>query len=194
MQERAIRFVTANYAQLQGLRLVPLGLFLLLWTSLDALGVLDPRGVTPSARAQMLTRFGLVFWMALGLALAAPLYYRYRYGTVDGHDRTTRNRWITLAVIGFFVFRGLDNSLDWPVSLSLMLVSVSLFVTAASDDWVRPYYSVLATMWLIAACAPLLGMAPPDPKITTMGLGGLSLVVIGIGDHRLLTHTLTPST
>jgi hypothetical protein len=189
MEHQKIRFVTANYAQLQGLRLIPIGLFLVL-TAFDVLGVFDRQGLSAADRAQALTRMGLLAWLAIGAALAAPLYYRYRYGAVEGFDRRRRDRWITAAVLGFFVLSRVDRNLDWPVSLSLMLVSVSLFVTALNEHWVRPYYPVLAAMWLLAACWPMLGGSPPGARLALCGLGGLTLVVIGIGDHLLLSRTL----
>lgn len=189
MERQKIRFVTANYAQLQGLRLIPIGLFLVL-TAFDVLGVFDRQGLSAADRAQALTRMGLLAWLAIGAALAAPLYYRYRYGAVEGFDRRRRDRWITAAVLGFFVLSRVDRNLDWPVSLSLMLVSVSLFVTALNEHWVRPYYPVLAAMWLLAACWPMLGGSPPGARLALCGLGGLTLVVIGIGDHLLLSRTL----
>jgi hypothetical protein len=189
MEHQKIRFVTANYAQLQGLRLIPIGLFLML-TAFDVLGVFDRQGQSAADRAQALTRMGLLAWLAIGAALAAPLYYRYRYGAVEGFDRRRRDRWITAAVFGFFVLSRVDRNLDWPVSLSLMLVSVSLFVTALNEHWVRPYYPVLAAMWLLAACWPMLGGSPPGARLALCGLGGLTLVVIGIGDHLLLSRTL----
>jgi hypothetical protein len=71
-----------------------------------------------------------------------------------------------------------------------MLVSVSLFVTALNEHWVRPYYPVLAAMWLLAACWPMLGGSPPGARLALCGLGGLTLIVIGIGDHLLLSRTL----
>jgi len=40
MEQNKIRFVTANYHQLQGLRLVPLGLFLAFWALLELQGPL----------------------------------------------------------------------------------------------------------------------------------------------------------
>lgn len=189
MEHQKIRFVTANYAQLQGLRLIPIGLFLVL-TAFDVLGVFDRQGLSAADRAQALTRMGLLAWLAIGAALAAPLYYRYRYGAVEGFDRRRRDRWITAAVFGFFVLSRVDRNLDWPVSLSLMLVSVSLFVTALNEHWVRPYYPVVAAMWLLAACWPMLGGSPPGARLALCGLGGLTLVVIGIGDHLLLSRTL----
>ena len=180
-EDSKIRFVTANYAQLQGLRLVPLGAFLVLFAAMDLLGFMDAAGVPPAERTRFLTRMGFAYWIALLLALAAPLYYRHRYGSVEGLDRGQRNRWITAAVIGFLVL---------PISLKLVLVSVSLFVTAWREEWIRPYYPAVAVAWLVAACLPALGGTPPPAKLTLFALGGLTLIVIGVGDHLFLRSSL----
>src|SRR5688572_26724544 len=190
MEHDRIRFVTANYAQLQGLRLVPIGVLLLLVVVVNLLGFTDPVGVSPAERTRFLTRMGFAYWVALGLALSAPVYYRYRYGSVEGLDRGRRNRWITIATVGFFVLTMVDRRLDWPVSLSLLLVAASLFVTAWHEGWIRPYYPAVAVMWLVAGCLPVLGVPAPDSKLTLFFLAGLTLIVIGLGDHILLTRSL----
>ncbi len=190
MEQNKIRFVTANYHQLQGLRLVPLGLFLALWASLDWLGFFDPARFPPGDHAKVLTRFGYAYWLGLLLALAAPAYYRYRYGSVDPFDRRSRNRWITAAVIGFFVLVRIDRDLQWPVSLHLLLVSVALFITVWHDGRIRSYYLAPALVWLAVSFLPALDVSPAILRMTLFGLGGLTLVSCGIGDHLLLTRTL----
>jgi hypothetical protein len=190
MEPNRIRFVTANYQQLQGLRLVPLGLVLALWALCDVLGLLDAAGAAAGDRVKVLTRIGLACWLGLILALAAPLYYRYRYGSVDPLDRHSRNRWITAAVIGFFVLGGIDRNLAGPVSLQMLLVSVSLVITVWHDGRVRVHYLAPAMVWLAASFLPALNASPADLKITLIGLGGLTLIGCGIGDHVLLTRTL----
>jgi hypothetical protein len=190
MDQNTIRFVTANYHQLQGLRLVPLGLFLALWGLLDLLGFFDPAGFVSGGRARVLTHIGIAFWVGLLLALAAPVYYRYRYGSVDPLDRGSRNRWITAAVIGFFVLLRIDRDLQWPVALHLLLVSLSLFITVWRDGRIRRHYLAPALVWLAVSFLPAFGASPTTLRMTLFGLGGLTLIGCGIGDHLLLTRTL----
>jgi hypothetical protein len=190
MEQDKIRFVTANYQQLQGLRLVPLGLVMGLWALCDVLRFLEGAGVPARDRATVLTRIGLACWLGLILALAAPVYYRHRYGSVDPIDRHTRNRWITAAVIGFFVLGGMGSNPEWPVSLQMLLVSVALFITVWHDGRVRAHYLAPAFVGLAASFLPVLDAAPADLKIALFGLGGLTLIGCGIGDHMLLTRTL----
>ena len=188
-----VRFVTANFAQLQGLRMVPIGIFLLFVLALELTGVLEARLVLPLAdRAKLLTRVGYVFWVMLVLALVAPLYYRLRFGEVDGFDRQVRNRWLTTAVVGFFVLARVDRVLHLPVSLSLFLVSASFVVAAWRDGWIRPYYLAVAAAWMSAAWVPDLAVQG-HLKLTLCGLGGLTFIALGIGDHLLLSRTLNSS-
>jgi hypothetical protein len=67
MDQNRIRFVTTNYHQLQGLRFVPLGVFLTLFGLVGFLGLFDATDQPSADRAQLLTRIGLVFWLAIGL-------------------------------------------------------------------------------------------------------------------------------
>jgi hypothetical protein len=182
-----IRFVTENYSQLQGLRLVPLGVFLVLCAVVDGAGLLDRAGHPHGIPAEILTRIGLAGVLAFLLVLAAPLYYHSRYGAIDPRVRRVRNSWITVAVIGFVVLARVDRHLQWPVSLQLLLVSVSLFVTVWHDGWIRRHYLAPALAWLAASMVPALDAY----RIAVLlSLGGLTLVACGLGDHRLLTRTL----
>jgi hypothetical protein len=169
---------------------VPLGLFLALWAWLELLGFLDPARLPPLDQAKILTRFGFAFWLGLLLAVMAPAYYRYHYGSVEPLDRGSRNRWITSAVIGFFVLLRVDQNLQWPVSLHLLLVSVSLFVTVWHDGRIRSHYLAPALMWLAVSFLPAFDVSPATLRTTLVGLGGLTLVGCGIGDHVLLTRAL----
>lgn len=187
MDTNEIRFVTENYAQLQGLRLVPLGVFLGLCALVDGAGLLDRAGHPHGIPAEIVTRMGFAGVLAFLLVLAAPVYYHYRYGAIDPRDRRVRNSWITAAVIGFLVLARVDRHLQWPVSLQLLLVSVALFVTVWHDGWIRRHYLAPAIAWLVASLLPALDVFRMD---VLLGLGGLTLIVCGLGDHRLLTRTL----
>ena len=192
MEHNRVRFVTANYHQLQGLRFVPLGLFIFAWGLLDFSGLLHPvEAVVSSEPTRLLTRIGLGFWLALLLSLAAPLYYRLRYGSVAPLDRGRRNGWITAAMIGFLVLARLDASLQWPISLRALLVAAALFVTVWNDGAVRFHYLMPASVWLAASVMPTLAVSASDQRGVMFVLGGITLVVCGIGDHLLLTRSLT---
>jgi hypothetical protein len=188
MEHNRIRFVTANYQQLQGLRLVPLGLLLMLLGVINsAYDRLPPVG---AARASLLTWFGFAFLLLIGLTMMAPVLYRLRYGSTEPFDRGWRNGWITAAIVGFLVLLRFDRLVQWPVRMSLLLVSASLFITVWHDGRIRTHYLVPAVVWLVVSFLPILNLSPAETRLTVFGLGGLTLIVCGIGDHLLLTSAL----
>lgn len=190
MDANRIRFVTANYRQLQGLRFIPLGLFLVFWCVLEVLGMYEPGQFVSRDRGSFLTGIGLAYWAALGLAMAAPAYYYFRYGSVDQLNRDGRERWITLAVVAFLLLGGTDRLHHGPVSLRMLLVAAALFITVWSDGRARRHYLLPAVVWLAASFLPALGASHDDTQLALYGLGGLTLIGCGIGDHLLLTRTL----
>ncbi len=159
--------MTANYHQLQGLRFVPLGMFLLVWGVLGFLGTLDAGDeLSRLERTRVLTRVGLVFWLALLSSLAA-------------------------AMIGYLVLARMDMALHWPVALHLLLVAAALFITVWSDGPVRFHYLLPASVWLAYSFLPGLAVSAADIRSVTLVLGGLTLITCGLGDHLVLTRTLT---
>jgi hypothetical protein len=74
--------------------------------------------------------------------------------------------------------------------MSLLLVSASLFITVWHDGRIRTHYLVPAVVWLVVSFLPILNLSPAETRLTVFGLGGLTLIVCGIGDHLLLTSAL----
>ena len=185
-----IRFVTANFYQLQGLRLVPVGMYLL-FIAADAVGWMDwlpgkpVDGPDAAGNAWGLLAFA---WAIFG-ALAATAYYRRQYGAVTQYGRGRRNAMLGVAIAWFVALAVVDVQTEWPVLLSALLVSVSLFVTVLVDGWLRTHYLAGAFAWLAVGLVPLV--APETPvALAYGGAGGLTLIVCGLGDHRLITGTV----
>jgi hypothetical protein len=191
MLHRKIRFVTANYYQLQGLRLVPLGVFLLL-VGANGRGWFDwlpGRPVNPPGDLGIV--WGpLAFLAAIAAALAATAHYRRRYGAVAQYGRRRRNWLLGLAMVGFFALAQVDARVEWPILFSPLLISVSLFVTVWADGWVRAHYLFGAIAWLAVSLMPAFQPEPATALLAYYGAGGLTLIVCGIGDHLLITGTL----
>ena len=76
------------------------------------------------------------------------------------------------------------------MSLQLLLVSVSLFITVWHDGRIRVHYLAPAVVWLAVSFLPAVNASTAGLKITVLGLGGLTLIFCGIGDHVLLARTL----
>jgi len=187
MRYHDIRFVTANFHQLQGLRLVPFGI----------LFIGTPLGLMPWLPPAVDRFFEVMFggWYSLTAALACAFlvtaYYRRRYGTVAQHHRRLRNSLLATAVVAYWVLSAhVDTRLDWPVSLSSLFVSACLFLTVRVDGFIRVHYLFGAVIWFILA---FILVFPIDPYVYVFVFyltGGLTLIVCGIGDHLLITRTL----
>jgi hypothetical protein len=113
MPQDRIRSVTANHYQLQGLRLIPLGIYLLA-VAVSAADWLS-RLPVPHSQPRWL---GLAFCLALLTAASATAYYRCRYGSVAQFGRTWRNWLIAAAIIAFLGCAQLDQRLRAPIALA----------------------------------------------------------------------------
>jgi hypothetical protein len=191
MLHKRIRFVTANYYQLQGFRLVPFGIFALLvrasyrgWFDwLPGRPVHEPGGLG-------VVWGPLAFVAAIACALTATAYYRKRYGAVAPNGRGRRNWLLGLAIISFFALAQIDARVAWPISLSSLLVSASLGITVWADGWARAHYLFGAVAWLAVSIMPAFHPDLPTALLAYDSAIGLTLIVCGIGDHLLITRTL----
>src|SRR5690242_19310167 len=112
MTRDRIRFVTAHYYQLQGLRLMPLGVYLLALGA-STLGWLS---WLPGDPARTSARWlGAIFGLALTAAVAATAWYRRRYGGLAPLSRVRRNGWILLATATFVAAAQVDQYANGPV-------------------------------------------------------------------------------
>ena len=180
-QLETVRYVTSHFQALQGLRLVPFGLFCLAaafgsaaWTSWSDFAQGD---WTAGTYIFLLTLF-LLSWLV-------ARYYRRRFGMVvqdRGWDRAT-----ILFGVALFVAVGLDTSFGLPVSFFMLVIAAG--VAYEGLDGSRRYGHVLLGGVLAAfALWPLFfGSAH-----FAMGYGvvGVGLVLVGVHDHLLLVRAL----
>lgn len=188
MIDQRIRFVTRHYAQLQGLRLVPLGLFLLGVTA-AIVGALDwlPGMDTGSDRSQWLGGAALA---AITASALAPVWYRNRFGSVTPLTRQRRDWTLGLTMAIWLLLSQVDGRLQWPILLNAALIAIALTVTVVVDGWLRWHYLVAALAWFGISLLPSVGVATGTLKVTYFLGAGLTLLICGIGDHRLITSTL----
>jgi hypothetical protein len=192
-----IRFVTANYSRLQGLKIVPPGLLLFLialWTNAEA---------SPSRDLAL-----PILLMVAGI-IVYPLidrYYRRNYGRVDQN----RNEfWLDvlfstivsgLAIAAVFI----DMAGKLPVSFFALLFMVSLIVDymwmlrrSKAQSW-RIFPSALAVIILIGVTSlfPLLGreawegLGFRSPIFIVYAVDGLLIVLYGLIGHFKLGVSL----
>jgi hypothetical protein len=187
MTRDRIRFITTHYDQLQGLRLIPLGVYLVALAA-SGLGWLSwlPGSPTWTPRQWL----GVFFGLALVAAATATAWYRRRYGARAPLSRRRRNAWLVLAVGIFLVAAQFDQYVNGPVALAPLSVVAALIVTVRTDGWVRAHLLLAALPWLLAAGIPPLHHDGTTRLVSYALAGGISLIVCGIGDHLLLLHTL----
>lgn len=192
MVENRIRFVTGNFYQLQGLRLVPLGLFLL-FAGAHSQGWLDWLPGRPVERPGDL---GNAWWpLALFAALVgawwASDYYKCHYGSVTQFERKRRNWLLSLAIVGFLVLTAIDRMVTGPVLFAPLLISVSLLITVFADGWLRAHYLISAAAWLAVSVAPAIQPSESTIRLSYALIGGLTLLVCGVGDHIVIVRTFS---
>jgi hypothetical protein len=187
MTRDRIRFITAHYDQLQGLRLIPLGLYLLALAA-SALGWLSWLPGDPArASAQWLAG---IFCVALAAATATTAWYRRRYGARAPLSRWRRNAWLVLAVGVFLVAAHFDQYANAPIALAPFSVAAALVLTVRADGWVRAHFLIAAVPWFLVAWILPLHHDGPSRLVSYALAGGVALIVCGLGDHRLLSRTL----
>ena len=194
MLAEQIRFVTGNFYQLQGLRLMPLAL-LLLWAALSSFGWLDWLPGRPVERPSDVGNIWgpLVFILTVMMAITIEGHYKARYGAVLQSSRKQRNIGLGAAVIAFVMLGVLDRLLEWPVLLSPLVIVISLSVIVRTDGPFRGHYLIPAGAWLGVAMMPGLGFGVEAIGSAFYLIGALSLLVCGLGDHWLIVRTLASS-
>jgi len=175
-----IHYVTEHYAQLQGLRLLPLSLPFLL------------AAIERLAGARLLPA-GL--WaIVVAAALVAPFgiggYYARSFGQVHAPGWRTGAFTLIASVAAFLGFEWLQETTSPPVSFPLLFIAVALARLGLAADRLRGHY-----LWIAAAVAlfALLPQAAVSPDIRA-AVGNLlisgGLAVAAIGDDRVLRQAM----
>jgi len=201
-----IRFVTANYSALQGLRAVLIGLVMAsaaYWSSLK-------RGPSRDLTLPMVCAalFALAYWMI-------DRYYARVFGRVEPPSR----RWpeiligllfapLALAAFVFDTAPQLQERVfggDLPVSVFALLTAAAVLLDGSRSIWpfrgcrktVAPYLAII-TAGSLLLIAVSFHQALPAGWVTAAGLRasvdasyilvGVVLVLLGLATHTYLTH------
>jgi hypothetical protein len=153
-----VRFITANYGRLQGLKVVPLGLLVLLldlWANALA-----------GQSSNFLVPFLLIAAGMMAYALIDRYYHRF-FGQVE-QKRGDFRADILFSIVAicfclpaFFI----DMSIRKPVSLFLLVGAIGLLLdylmmirrAGGGSFWILPSMPVLAILFGLIALFPLLG-------------------------------------
>lgn len=186
------RFITKNYQALQGLVLVPLGGFMVIFGIGRLLGI---PGFQQGDCSLMLIAFPIV----IALTLAARKYYRQRFGEVR-RETSKKESWLVLGSVGgWFLLSMLDMTLlgNLPVSFTMLGFALFFAMIAYASDGRRLHYYFLAAGLVFIAFLPLLDVVGKMDLFSGQWHGnlfvGAVLIIGGLLDHRLLVHTLTPA-
>jgi hypothetical protein len=184
-----LRYVTERYEQLQGLRLVPLGIPFLLssaWRGGQLAWVPWTSGI--GARVW----FVLLVASAVAFSIVAKTYYARRFGDV-------RSALTMKAPLAAFVFTALfivsaapPPGWDSTVSMPALIVALGLGYLGMVGGVLRPHYLAMAACVSIFAALGALGISFHTRDVLWDQLSGVAFIVIGMGDHLLLRRTLAP--
>ena len=180
-----LRYITAHYAQLQGLRLAPLSVpfFLAAWW--DLLPSTQPTTVSRAA-----VELALV---ALGIAASFPIRacYERRCGAVPALPwRSGVLPWLGGA-LSCVMAEAVRERVSWTLPLPLVVIIVLLIRLGLQAGHLRVHY-----LWIAAACLVFVGLGrvhvPPNIRAMELDLLiALGLLGAAIGDHRVLRRALT---
>lgn len=182
-----VRYITRNFDALQGLKMVPFGLFFLTMGA----GWLGEQGdLSLSLPAFVLTL--LVYWLI-------GRYYTRNFGRVNSERSNLVNNFILpLAVILIlWVAAAVDYWMPLPVSIFGLTLAVILFVWWwLQEQRTRIHYAVMAGLIALISLAPLGGIQEGWSIIQQPGtifylLVGAIFVIGGILDHLILVNGFT---
>jgi hypothetical protein len=184
-----LRFVTERYHHLQGLRLVPLGFPFLIaaaWRDRQ-LSWLPVTG----DRAPEYWFLGLV---AIAVAISIALghyYYTRRFGAVHQQESLRGQILLVLLYALFIASLFVQNAFPLPISLPIITVAIAVGFLGVTGGHVRTHYIAVAAVALLFGS--LGSLLPEHARVVLLDdLIGISLIVIGLGDHFLLRRTLEP--
>jgi hypothetical protein len=186
-----LRYVTERYEQLQGLRLVPLGIPFLLssaWRSHQLTWVPWTTGIGGPRW------FVMLMASAVACSLFAKTYYERRFGDVQSAVTIKAPLAAFVFAALFIVAESLQPAVQTAVSIPAVIVALGLGYAGMAGGLVRPHYVTMAVC--VALCSELgpLGVSLHTRDVLWDQLIGTGFVVIGLGDHLLLRRTLVPVT
>ena len=185
---KRIRFVATNYAYLQGLKFVPLGVGVLLivgWMQIGgrALAVPIAIGIVVMTAIWLTERY---YERAVGRTRASLAYRLSDGGLALGGG--------ALALAALWV----DVYLRPPVSLLGLTCAVVILCDYVRMNWLaggrfRSYALVMAVLVAVTSLLPLLGLRMWYTLFAVLAAMGVAAIVLGLLDHRLPMQAMRPA-
>jgi len=188
MQVSRVRYVTRRYPQLQGLRLLPLGVVFLVSGSWRAGWLPVPAASHASASAWFLG--GLA--VAVGLSFVIRSWYTKRYGLVSHGMLHSGVVPLTALLIGVLLATWLQDQWRWIYPVPTVFVGLALLAIGVNHRATRKHYIVIAALWWWMASLGMFGVSAATQDVAFDMTIGVALIIGGLGDHWLLRDTLQP--
>jgi hypothetical protein len=194
--ERLAR-ITRGFPYLQGLKVVPVGLFLLGVTAVGS------TWWPWSSRVGKLVSLGLVLATTGGLTRWAGVYYRRRFGQVAPTREQLRRDALGTGLAALAVIAGvvIDYSLEPPVSIFGIALGGFLLWYWSWSGGPRWYHWLAGAAFGAASLLPIVGnrsdmgfIQPGGPIVNLLvAVAGGAYVVVGLLDHLYLVRQLAPA-
>ena len=186
MDSERLEYVTQRYPQLQG-RLLPLAPLFMLSAAWRAALFHVPGEDQPHVPGR---------WFAFGLAVAIAVsypvgrWYEKRFGTASPPLTNSPLLPMVAVIACLSLSIWIQEMVRWPFSLPAALLGAAMGVVGVGHYPLRRHYLVAAAVFVGFALLPAFGVAPHVRGILFDVAVAVAIVVVGIGDHRLLTTTL----
>jgi len=191
---KRIRFVAENYAALQGLKFVPIGLLFYFVAFRDSGFSWAPSMLQPGNQTLTLPLFALM----IALYWLVGVYYRRSFGRVASVQSTDRA--MLGGVVGvicvfavYFLAAWVDAYLEPPVSFVMLAVGALLVAQWWVTGRFRSHYLVVTAVVAGIGLLPLFGVLEVTALSGTVGSGiivGTALITVGILDHLFLVRSM----
>lgn len=196
-----IRFVATNYLNLQGLKMVVIGIF-------GILVVLWGNNLKYPISAQSWVMLGLVMVVSMAIYYGFDRYYLHNFGRVKRTPESKRLEWLVGLLCGILVIGAfwLESSYKYRFSMIGLVFGVGLLIDYIRITWLVKgrhllYYPVGIILAIVLSLLPLLGL-PQWWKFIgirgeALGIGlfvGIFSIFAGIWGHIYLVRTLSPKT
>ena len=176
-------YVTGRTPQLQGLRLIPIGLVCLAACPYS-LGLYHlPGDDQPLARG---------YWFLIGLLVAMAASYPLRglYKESWTTPRLRRSPVLAMvATVAAMSLAGWFQPSGWPISLPIVVLALALAIVGLRKYPLRRHYLWASAVCVAWALLKPLGVARDVRGALFYAAIGVAIIIIGVGDHFLLVTT-----
>jgi hypothetical protein len=179
-----IRYITEQYQNLQGLRLLPVGGACL------AFGVAQTTGVLERTNQSAFLVGAAVSVAALGCSLMIGAWYERRFGCVEARTDTFSMSLFALSLL--LVLAGRLSPNPAPVWPAIGAWGIGSLIRGCSQNGMLRHYLAIAAACFLLAILEALGLSDSARNGSLQFVAGVSLIVAGVGDHTVLRSALNP--